>query len=108
MKHTRVERPIRPLPARAAVQAAGQACTSILESRLTIVEIVLQDDGEFDVLQAAVVRAGLVDALNGRTLTAGGHCRHVSMTNHRHGPRTPDAPAYSRGPAGRVWAALTA
>ena len=32
---------------------------------LTIVGIVLQDDGEFDVLQAAVVRAGLVDALNG-------------------------------------------
>lgn len=31
----------------------------------TIVEIVLADDGEFDVLQAAVVRAGLVDALNG-------------------------------------------
>lgn len=31
----------------------------------TIVEIVLQPDGEFDVLQAAVVRAGLVDALNG-------------------------------------------
>ena len=28
-------------------------------------EIVLQDDGEFDVLQAAVVRAGLVDVLNG-------------------------------------------
>lgn len=34
---------------------------------LTIVGIVLQDDGEFDVLQAAVVRAGLVDALNGTT-----------------------------------------
>lgn len=31
----------------------------------SIVEIVLADDGEFDVLQAAVVRAGLVDALNG-------------------------------------------
>ena len=28
--------------------------------------LVLQEDGEFDVLQAAVVRAGLVDALNGR------------------------------------------
>jgi uncharacterized surface protein with fasciclin (FAS1) repeats len=36
----------------------------------TIVEIVLLPDGEFDVLQAAVVRAGLVDALNGtRQLT---------------------------------------
>jgi uncharacterized surface protein with fasciclin (FAS1) repeats len=34
---------------------------------MTIVEIVLQQDGEFDVLQAAVVRAGLVDALNGTT-----------------------------------------
>ncbi|MGE5361880.1 MAG: fasciclin domain-containing protein [Bacteroidales bacterium] len=32
---------------------------------MTIVGIVLQADGEFDVLQAAVVRAGLVDALNG-------------------------------------------
>ena len=32
---------------------------------VTIVGIVLQDDGEFDILQAAVVRAGLVDALNG-------------------------------------------
>jgi uncharacterized surface protein with fasciclin (FAS1) repeats len=31
----------------------------------TIVDLVLADDGEFDVLQAAVVRAGLVDALNG-------------------------------------------
>ena len=33
---------------------------------LTIVGIVTQDEGEFDVLQAAVIRAGLVDALNGR------------------------------------------
>jgi uncharacterized surface protein with fasciclin (FAS1) repeats len=32
----------------------------------TIVSIVLADDGEFDVLQAAVVKAGLVDVLNGR------------------------------------------
>jgi uncharacterized surface protein with fasciclin (FAS1) repeats len=32
---------------------------------MTIVGIVLQDDGEFDVLQAAVVRAGLVDTLSG-------------------------------------------
>jgi uncharacterized surface protein with fasciclin (FAS1) repeats len=31
----------------------------------SIVDIVLKDDGEFDVLQAAVVRAGLVNALNG-------------------------------------------
>jgi transforming growth factor-beta-induced protein len=34
---------------------------------LTLVGNVLQEDGEFDVLQAAVVRAGLVDALNGAT-----------------------------------------
>jgi len=33
----------------------------------TIVEIVQQPDGEFDVLQAALVRAQLVDALNGTT-----------------------------------------
>ena len=32
---------------------------------LTVVGIVLQDDDEFDVLQEAVIRAGLVDALNG-------------------------------------------
>ncbi len=32
----------------------------------TIVQIVLQPDGEFDVLQAAVVRAGLVNVLNGK------------------------------------------
>jgi uncharacterized surface protein with fasciclin (FAS1) repeats len=38
--------------------AAGSAA-------LTIVEIVLQPDGEFDVLQAAVTRAGLVEVLNG-------------------------------------------
>ena len=52
---------------------AGQATTSTQPDfavaakpgNLTIVGIVLQDDGEFDVLQAAVVRAGLVDALNG-------------------------------------------
>lgn len=31
-----------------------------------IVEIVLADDGEFDVLQAAVISAGLVDALSGK------------------------------------------
>jgi uncharacterized surface protein with fasciclin (FAS1) repeats len=31
----------------------------------TIVGIVLADDGEFDILQTAVIKAGLVDALNG-------------------------------------------
>jgi hypothetical protein len=33
----------------------------------TIVQIVLADDQEFDVLQAAVVKANLVEALNGTT-----------------------------------------
>mgnify|MGYP003342847744 CR=1 FL=1 len=32
----------------------------------TIVGLVLANDGEFDVLQAAVIKAGLVDALNGK------------------------------------------
>lgn len=34
---------------------------------LTIVGLVAQPDGAFDVLQAAVIRAGLVDALDGKT-----------------------------------------
>jgi uncharacterized surface protein with fasciclin (FAS1) repeats len=39
-------------------------------SSATIVDIVLADDGEFDVLQAAVIRAGLAGALSGtRQLT---------------------------------------
>lgn len=33
--------------------------------KVTIVDIVTKNDGEFDVLQAAVIRAGLVDTLNG-------------------------------------------
>lgn len=32
---------------------------------LSIVDLVVADDGEFDVLQAAVIRAGLVEALSG-------------------------------------------
>jgi len=43
------------------------SATAAKPGDLTIVGIVTQDDGEFDVLQAAVIRAGLVDALNGRT-----------------------------------------
>jgi uncharacterized surface protein with fasciclin (FAS1) repeats len=43
-------------------EAAGAA----KPGSMTIVELVLADDGEFDVLQAAVIRAGLVDALNGK------------------------------------------
>jgi uncharacterized surface protein with fasciclin (FAS1) repeats len=33
----------------------------------SIVDLVVAEDGEFDVLQAAVIRAGLVDALSGGT-----------------------------------------
>jgi uncharacterized surface protein with fasciclin (FAS1) repeats len=51
----------------AATEARPAAAAAAKPGSLTIVGIVLQDDGEFDVLQAAVVRAGLVDALNGRT-----------------------------------------
>jgi uncharacterized surface protein with fasciclin (FAS1) repeats len=47
--------------------AAGTTAPAENPGTLTIVGIVLQADGEFDVLQAAVVRAGLVDALNGTT-----------------------------------------
>jgi len=42
------------------------ASNGVKPGTATIVGIVLANDGEFDVLQAAVVRAGLVDALNGR------------------------------------------
>ena len=44
----------------------SQVATAAKPGTSTIVEIVLADDGEFDVLQAAVVKAGLVDALNGK------------------------------------------
>lgn len=47
-------------PGKSAAAKAAKPGTS------TIVGIVLADDGEFDVLQAAVIRAGLVDALNGK------------------------------------------
>src|SRR5438046_2882171 len=61
-----------------APSAAGPASVTVLPAKpgysdaakpsdITIVGIVLQEDGEFDVLQAAVVRAGLVEALNGTT-----------------------------------------
>jgi len=63
--------PVSPTGAGAAAQTGsslddkpGQA-TGAKPGNLTIVGLVLQDDGEFDVLQAAVVHAGLVDALNG-------------------------------------------
>lgn len=50
------------------IDAKGKsaAAKAAKPSAVSIVEIVLQDDGEFDVLQAAVIKAGLVDALNGR------------------------------------------
>lgn len=47
-------------------QGKSTAAEAAKPGSMTIVEIVLADDGEFDVLQAAVVRAGLVDALNGK------------------------------------------
>ena len=50
-------------PASAARMSATSA--DLRPGNETIVGIVLKDDGEFDVLQAAVVRAGLVDALGG-------------------------------------------
>ena len=60
----------------AAPSAVTQSSTSQLAAKpgyaeaakpgaLTIVGIVLQEDSEFDILQAAVVRAGLVETLNG-------------------------------------------
>jgi len=47
--------------------AKPDAAAAAKPGDLSIVGIVVQDDGEFDVLQAAVIRAGLVDALNGQT-----------------------------------------
>ena len=54
----------------AAAQAKPGYSDAAKPGDKTIVDIVLLPDGEFDVLQAAVVRAGLVDALSGpRQLT---------------------------------------
>jgi uncharacterized surface protein with fasciclin (FAS1) repeats len=49
----------------AAAQAKPGYSDAAKPGDKTIVDIVLLPDGGFDVLQAAVVRAGLVDALNG-------------------------------------------
>jgi len=49
-----------------ALAARPDTAAAAKPGNLTIVEIVLQPDGEFDVLQAAVVKAGLVDLLNGK------------------------------------------
>lgn len=46
--------------------ANSPAAPSTRPPAATIVDIVLADDGEFDVLQAAVIEAGLVDLLNGK------------------------------------------
>jgi uncharacterized surface protein with fasciclin (FAS1) repeats len=53
------------VPAGAAF-AKSPVSASAKPTNTTIVGIVLADDGEFDVLQAAVIRAGLVDVLNGK------------------------------------------
>ena len=50
----------------ATLAAKPESADAAKPGNMTIVEIVLQPDGEFDVLQAAVVRAGLVDLLNGK------------------------------------------
>lgn len=64
--------PAAPSPAADAGAVAGVSldakpgwAAAAKPGAMTIVGIVLQADGEFDVLQAAVVRAGLVDTLNG-------------------------------------------
>ena len=54
-------------PATAESNARPDFAAGAKPGNITIVGIVTQDDGEFDVLQAAVIRAGLVDALNGTT-----------------------------------------
>ena len=47
-----------------ALAAPAMAATGAKPGDATIVEIVLADDGEFDVLQAAVIEAGLAGALS--------------------------------------------
>lgn len=53
------------LIAASVVAAPAAAAPGAKPGSQTIVQIVVAPDGEFDVLQAAVVKAGLVDALNG-------------------------------------------
>jgi len=59
LTHTSVAQETDSAPGKSSAAKAAKPGTS------TIVAIVLANDGEFDVLQAAVVRAGLVDVLNG-------------------------------------------
>ena len=47
-----------------ALAAPAMAATGAKPGDATIVDIVLADDGEFDVLQAAVIEAGLAGALS--------------------------------------------
>ena len=47
-----------------AIAAPAAAAAGAKPGNATIVEIVLADDGEFDVLQAAVIEAGLAGALS--------------------------------------------
>ena len=54
-------------PGNPAGDATPRPAAGAKPSTNTIVGIVLAEDGEFDVLQAAVIRAGLVDTLNGTT-----------------------------------------
>ena len=60
LTHTSFAEDTDSAPGKSSVAKAAKPGTS------TIVAIVLANDGEFDVLQAAVVRAGLVDVLNGK------------------------------------------
>jgi uncharacterized surface protein with fasciclin (FAS1) repeats len=48
------------------ISTSANAAPGAKPSGVSIVDIVLADDGEFDVLQAAVIEAGLVGALDGR------------------------------------------
>ena len=50
----------------ASAPGKSEAAKAAKPGTSTIVELVLANDGEFDVLQAAVVRAGLVPVLNGK------------------------------------------
>jgi transforming growth factor-beta-induced protein len=54
------------LAATAAAKGKPAPAAAAKPGKQTIVQIVLADDGEFDLLQAALSRAGLVDALNGK------------------------------------------
>lgn len=53
------------LVADAALEAQPDSAAAAKPGSQTIVQIVLAEDGEFDVLQAAVIRAGLADVLAG-------------------------------------------